>query len=92
MDPSAIVVKQYSYDNFFVSLFSLMVFKAIWFRVMLATFLSVALVVLQYTDVFEFPVVSTTGHTLISLAVGLLLVFRNNSGYARCDKTKTIVK
>ena len=55
----------------------------IWLRLLIITLVSVTLVVVdQLSETCRFPVISITVHSLVGLALGLLLVFRTNSACA----------
>jgi predicted membrane chloride channel (bestrophin family) len=56
--------------------------EIIW-RLCIVLSLNVALVVLSMVADIKIPTFTTVPHTLIGLPLGLLLVFRTNSAYAR---------
>ena len=72
-------------DDWFASLLHLQgaVWNVIYARVLLVLMVTMILVVLDSGLEVKVPTVSTTAHTFIGLAMGLLLVFRTNSAYDR---------
>ena len=68
---------------FFSPQFSVTRPQEIVWRLCLVLSLNVALVVLSMVADIKIPTLTTVPHTLIGLPLGLLLVFRTNSAYAR---------